>query len=196
MRVLIIDNYDSFVYNLAQYVGALGGEPLVYRNDKITLAQVRRLKPERIIISPGPGNPEDGKYFGVCDEILRKVSRQVPTLGVCLGNQGIGHVFGARIKRASRIMHGKTSRIVHDGEGVLKGMDSPFEATRYHSLVVDKETLPSSLKITALSLDDAEIMGLRHNEYPIEGVQFHPESIITNDGMKIVRNFLAGGVHR
>jgi len=194
MRVLIIDNYDSFVYNLAQYVGTLGGEPVVYRNDKITLSQARRLRPERVIISPGPGNPEDGKYFGLCADILRNVSKRVPTLGVCLGNQGIGSVFGARIKRASRIMHGKTSRIVHDGDGVLKGVRSPFEATRYHSLVVDKNTLPPTLKITALSLDDAEIMGLRHVEYPIEGVQFHPESIITRDGMKIIRNFLDDGV--
>jgi anthranilate synthase component 2 len=194
MNVLIIDNYDSFVYNLAQYVGELGSKPMVYRNDQLTLNRIKRLKPDRIIISPGPGTPEHKKYFGICLDILHKLSPNVPTLGVCLGNQGIGYAFGARIKPASKIMHGKTSRIVHDGEGVLEGIKSPFEATRYHSLVVDKDSLPSCLKITALSLDDAEIMGLRHSTYPIEGVQFHPESIITLEGMNLIQNFLKRGV--
>ena len=196
MRVLIIDNYDSFVYNLAQYVGELGGDPVVYRNDGITLSRARRLKPERIIISPGPGNPEDPKYFGVCTDILLKMSPRIPTLGVCLGHQGIGSTFGATIKRASVIKHGKTSRVKHDGKGVLRGIDNPFEATRYHSLVVERETLPEELYVTANSLDDDEIMGLRHATYPIEGVQFHPESIITYEGKKIVKNFLDYGVRQ
>ncbi|MDG6941324.1 MAG: aminodeoxychorismate/anthranilate synthase component II [Nitrososphaerota archaeon] len=194
MKVLIIDNYDSFVYNLAQHVGSLGAQPLVVRNDGITVDEVEEISPERIIVSPGPGNPEDDRAFGVCASVLRGISRYVPTLGVCLGHQGIGYVFGAKIGRAPRMMHGKTSRIVHDGKGVLQGVASPLEATRYHSLVVQKDGLPSELKVTALALDDAEIMGLRHSRYPIEGVQFHPESIMTPEGMKIVRNFIEKGV--
>ncbi len=194
MTVLILDNYDSFVYNLAQCVGALGGEPLVLRNDWVTVDEVEKLSPERIIVSPGPGNPSDERSFGVCASVLRGISRDVPTLGVCLGHQGIGQVFGAKIGRAPKIMHGKTSRIVHDGKGVLQGVASPLQATRYHSLAVQKEGLPAELRVTALALDDAEIMGLRHSRYPIEGVQFHPESIMTLEGMKIVRNFIEKGV--
>jgi anthranilate synthase component 2 len=194
LRVLIIDNYDSFVYNLAQYVGELGGDPLVYRNDMISLGRAGRLKPDRIIISPGPGNPEDARYFGVCTSILLKMSPKIPTLGVCLGHQGIGSTFGAKIRRAANIKHGKTSQISHDGKGVMKGIANPFQATRYHSLVVDRTTLPAELRITANSQDDNEIMGLRHSEYPIEGVQFHPESIITYEGKKIVKNLLDDGV--
>lgn len=194
MKVLIIDNYDSFVYNLAQYVGELGGSPEVYRNDKITLKQAAATEPDRIIISPGPGNPEDEHYFGVCQGILKTMSKEIPTLGVCLGHQGIGAAFGGRVVRAPRLMHGKTSKMVHDGRGVLRGMPVPFAATRYHSLVIEKNSVPDCLKITALSMDDAEIMGVRHLEYPIEGVQFHPESIITENGKRIVKNFLDEGV--
>jgi len=194
MKVLIIDNYDSFVYNLAQYAGELGGSPLVFRNDKITLKQAKALKPERIIISPGPGNPEDEHYFGVCSAILRSMSKEIPTLGVCLGHQGIGAAFGGKVVRASHLMHGKTSRIVHDGRGVLTGLSNPFQATRYHSLAIDKADVPECLKVTALSMDDAEIMGVRHVEYPIEGVQYHPESIMTPEGMKIIKNFIERGV--
>src|SRR5712692_3571780 len=190
MKVLIIDNYDSFVYNLAQYVGELGSEPIVRRNDMISLADARRLKPARIIISPGPGTPEDERYFGVCRRVLEELSPNVPTLGVCLGNQGIGYTFGAKLTRASRLMHGKTSRITHDEKGVLRGIGNPFTATRYHSLVDESGTIPPSLKVTSRSLDDGEIMGLRHVDYPIEGVQFHPESIMTAEGMKIIKNFL------
>ena len=190
MKVLVIDNYDSFVYNLVQYVGILGAEPEVYRNDKITLDKVRQINPDHIIISPGPGTPEDIRYFGVCSEILLNISPAVPTLGVCLGHQGIGFVFGGRIRRAKKLMHGKTSRIVHDGSGVFRGLPTPFEATRYHSLVVADEDLPSSLKVTARTLDDREIMGIRHRGYPIEGVQFHPESIKTEHGITILKNFL------
>ncbi len=158
------------------------------------MEQVEELSPERIIISPGPGHPADEKSFGVCTSVLRGISREVPTLGVCLGHQGIGYAFGAQIGRASKVTHGKTSRIVHDGKGVLEGVGNPVQATRYHSLVVSKEGLPPDLKITALALEDAEIMGLRHSKYPIEGVQFHPESIMTPEGMKIVRNFIEKGV--
>ncbi len=196
MKVLVIDNYDSFVYNLEQYVGSLGATPIVRRNDNIRLEQVKELAPDRIIISPGPGNPMDRKYFGVCSDVLRNVSQAVPTLGVCLGYQGIGSTFGANIKRATRLMHGKTSRIVHDGKGVLSGVENPLEATRYHSLVIEKESVPDCLKISSVSLDDAEIMGIRHKEYPIEGVQFHPESILTQPGIKIIANFLRDGVPR
>jgi len=190
MRVLVIDNYDSFVYNLVQYVGEQGAEPIVYRNDEITLRRARRLRPDRIVISPGPGTPEDTRYFGVCSEILRSMSPDTPTLGVCLGHQGIISTFGGKIIRAKRLMHGKTSLIKHDRRGIFKGVESPLEATRYHSLVGDRETIPSSLEITAESIDDEEIMGVRHIEYPIEGVQFHPESILTTSGKSIIKNFL------
>ena len=194
MKVLIIDNYDSFVYNLAQYVGSVGAEPQVFRNDEIKLSEVKQISPDRIIISPGPGNPADDRYFGVCKRVLTEVSPEIPTLGVCLGHQGIAYAFGAKISRATKVMHGKTSRIVHDGKSVLSGLGNPLQATRYHSLVVEKQGFPSCLSVTALSLDDAEIMGVRHAEYPIEGVQFHPESIMTPEGMKIIRNFIERGV--
>jgi len=190
MRVLILDNYDSFVYNLAQYVGEIADKVVVKRNDEVSVARVKDFSPDRIIISPGPGNPSDTRYFGMCTNILREVSQQTPTLGVCLGHQGIVHAFGGRIVRAKRLRHGKTSPIRHDGKGVLRGVKNPFEATRYHSLVAERKTLPKSLKITAQSIDDNEIMGVRHREYPIEGVQFHPESILTLPGHQIIENFL------
>jgi len=192
VKVLVIDNYDSFVYNLVQYIGELGGEPVVYRNDQINLKQAMQLKPQRIVISPGPGTPEETRYFGVCSTILQQMSCKIPTLGVCLGNQGIIYVFGGKIVQARRLMHGKTSRIKHDGKGVFEGVKNPFTATRYHSLVGDRSSIPSCLKITAESTDDGEIMGVRHRTYPIEGVQFHPESILCEDGKKIIKNFLAG----
>ena len=192
MKVLVIDNYDSFVYNLVQYIEELGGETIVYRNDQVTSRQVMKLKPDRIVISPGPGTPEKTRYFGVCSAILRQLSCKVPTLGVCLGHQGIIYTFGGRIVRAKRLMHGKTSLIKHDGEGVFKGVKNPFQATRYHSLVGDRTSIPSCLKITAQSLDDGEIMGIRHVTYPIQGVQFHPESILTEDGKLLIKNFLEG----
>jgi len=192
MKVLVIDNYDSFVYNLVQYVGELGGGPVIYRNDQITLGQVKELRPDRIIISPGPGTPEDTRYFGVCSTILRQVSCKVPTLGVCLGHQGIISTFGGRIIRAKRLMHGKTSWIRHDGEGIFKGVRNPFEATRYHSLVGDRAAVPPCLRITAESIGDEELMGVHHLSHPIEGIQFHPESILTQEGKKIIKNFLDG----
>ncbi len=193
MRTLIIDNYDSFVYNLVQYVGELGGGPIVYRNDQISLDQARKMEPDRILISPGPGTPEDPRYFGTCSLILQQMSPKIPTLGVCMGCQGIVHVFGGRIVRAKVLMHGKTSMIQHDGKSLFRGVKNPLRATRYHSLIAEKTSLPSCLEITAEAVDDLEVMGVRHTRYPIEGVQFHPESFLTEDGMKMIKNFLDAG---
>ena len=190
MKVLILDNYDSFVYNLVQYVGETADEVLVKRNDEIDVQEVKKLSPDRIIISPGPGTPSNTRYFGTCTAILREVSNKIPTMGVCLGHQGIVHAFGGKIVRARRLRHGKTSPIRHDSKGVLRGIKSPFEATRYHSLVAERKSLPKSLEVTAQSIDDNEIMGVRHRELPIEGVQFHPESILTVPGLRIIENFL------
>ncbi len=192
MKALVIDNYDSFVYNLVQYIGELGSDVVVYRNDQITLDQVKRIKPDRIVISPGPGTPEDERYFGVCTAILQQVSQQVPTLGVCLGHQGIIYAFGGKIISAKKLMHGKTCTIKHDEKGIFNGVRNPFKATRYHSLAGDKYSIPSCLQITAVAIDDGEIMGVRHSEYPIEGVQFHPESILCEDGKLVIKNFLEG----
>jgi anthranilate synthase/aminodeoxychorismate synthase-like glutamine amidotransferase len=192
MKVLVIDNYDSFVYNLVQYLGELGPEIIVHRNDQITLQQVEALKPDRIVISPGPGSPEDPHYFGVCKAILQEVSPKVPTLGVCLGHQGIISTFGGKVVQAKRLMHGKTSIIKHDGKGIFKGVQNPFTATRYHSLAGEQDTIPACLEITAAAVDDGEVMGIRHVKYPIEGVQFHPESILCEDGKLIIKNFLEG----
>ena len=192
MKVLVIDNYDSFVYNLVQYIGELGTEVAVFRNDQVTLRQVQQLKPDRIVLSPGPGNPKDVRYFGICKAILQQVSSRVPTLGVCLGHQGIINTFGGKVVSAKRIMHGKTSSIKHDGKGVFRGVENPFTATRYHSLAGEQNTVPPCLEITAVAVDDDEVMGIRHIEFPIEGVQFHPESILCQDGKLIIKNFLEG----
>jgi len=192
MKVLVIDNYDSFVYNLVQYIEELGADCIVYRNDEITVNKAAGMKPDRIVISPGPGTPEERRYFGVCRDILRRLSVRVPTLGVCLGHQGIITTFGGKIRHARRLMHGKTSWIRHDGKGIFKEVENPFMATRYHSLVGDSDSLPSCLEVTAESIDDGEIMGVRHREYPIEGVQFHPESVLTKSGKRIIKNFLEG----
>ncbi len=192
MKVLVIDNYDSFVYNLVQYIGELGGEPIIHRNDKITLRQAMELDPQRIVISPGPGTPEDPHYFGVCSAVLREMSCKIPTLGVCLGNQGIISVFGGKVVRAKRLMHGKTSIIKHDEKGLFEGIKNPFTATRYHSLVGEKTSIPECIEVSAKSTDDGEVMAVRHKKYPITGVQFHPESILCEDGKKIIKNFLEG----
>ncbi len=192
MKILVIDNYDSFVYNLVQYIGEFGVEVVVCRNDQLTIKQVKDLDPDRIVISPGPGTPEQVRYFGVCSAILRHISNQIPTLGVCLGHQGIIHTFGGKIVSANTLMHGKTSLIRHDAKGIFKDVKNPFTATRYHSLVGDRNSIPSCLEITAESLDDGEIMGVRHVTYPIEGVQFHPESILSEDGKLVIKNFLRG----
>ncbi|MGP3667574.1 MAG: anthranilate synthase component II [Candidatus Bathyarchaeota archaeon] len=192
MKVLVIDNYDSFVYNLVQYLGELKAKPIVFRNNKLTLKKTLEINPDRIVISPGPGTPEKNRYFGICSDILRIISPKIPTLGVCLGCQGIASVFGGKIVRARRVMHGKTSLVKHDGEGIFKNVKNPITAMRYHSLVVKKSSLPSCLKVTAEALDDGEIMGIRHLTHPVEGVQFHPESILTECGKKILENFIYG----
>jgi anthranilate synthase/aminodeoxychorismate synthase-like glutamine amidotransferase len=186
--LLIIDNYDSFTYNLVQYFGEMGSDMIIKRNDQITLEEIARLKPERICISPGPCTPREA---GISCAVIEKFGPSTPLLGVCLGHQSIGHVYGGDVVRAERLMHGKTSLIKHTGKSVFTGLPSPFEATRYHSLLVKKDTLPDCLEITALCADDeTEIMGLRHKEYPIHGVQFHPESILTGQGKNLMKNFL------
>ena len=188
-RVLVIDNYDSFVYNLVQYLGELGAEPIVYRHDALTLDGFRALEPDAVLVSPGPGRPEDA---GISNEAIRAFGEHgVPVLGVCLGHQCVGQVYGGRVERAPHVMHGKTSEITHDGRGVFVGVPSPFTATRYHSLVVARDSVPDVLEVTAES-EDGLVMGLRHRELPIEGVQFHPESILTESGHDLLRNFLAG----
>ncbi len=185
--VLVIDNYDSFVYNLVQYLGELGAEPLVYRHDEATLEQMLALEPGAVLVSPGPGRPEDA---GVSNAAITEFGRRgVPVLGVCLGHQCIGQVYGGQVVRAAQVMHGKTSRIRHTGEGLFAGLPSPFEATRYHSLVVDRSSVPDCLEVTA-ETDDGVVMGLRHRELPVEGVQFHPESILTEGGHRLLQNFL------
>ena len=184
--LLVIDNYDSFTYNLVQYLGEMGVSLEVRRNDEITLAEVQSLKPERILVSPGPCSPKES---GLSNDIIRSFGSSIPLLGVCLGHQCIGHTFGAQVVVNSRIMHGKTSPIYHDGQDLFQGMPNPFEATRYHSLVVDRSTLSDQLVVTAETLE-GEIMGLKHRELPIWGVQFHPESILTESGRQILKNFL------
>ena len=184
--LLVIDNYDSFTYNLVQYFGELGAAPLVKRNDEITLEEIARLNPERICISPGPRTPAEA---GISNDVIRRFAPDRPILGVCLGHQCMGHVFGGDVIRADRLMHGKTSLIHHDGKGVFAGLSQPFEATRYHSLIVKRDTLPDSLVISAETAEK-EIMGLRHKEYPLHGVQFHPESILTVEGKQLLQNFL------
>jgi len=187
--LLVIDNYDSFTYNLVQYFGELGAEMVVHRNDEITLEEIAALNPSRICISPGPCTPNEA---GVSNEVIRRFGPQLPLLGVCLGHQCIGQVFGGEVVRAGRLMHGKTSPIHHDGKGIFAGLPNPFEATRYHSLLVRRETFPAALEITA-ETEEGEIMGLRHREYPIHGVQFHPESILTTEGKRLLANFLSLG---
>ena len=183
--ILLIDNYDSFTFNLAQYLGELGAPPLVRRNDEVSIEEIERMQPQRIVISPGPGRPEDA---GVTVETIRKLGPRIPLLGVCLGHQGIGLAFGGNVVRAGELMHGKVSAVHHDGRGVFKGVSQPFTAGRYHSLVV-AEPVPDQLEISART-DDGTIMGLRHRTAPIHGVQFHPESVLTPEGRKLLRNFL------
>lgn len=199
MKILIIDNYDSFTYNLYQYVGEILSDTLkpfsleVIRNDEITLEKVKEKKFDRIIISPGPGRPESYEYFGVCGEVIRELGINTPILGVCLGLQGIAHIYGGKIVRARIPMHGKTSTLKHDGKGVFKGLPDNLDVMRYHSLIVEKESLPAQLQITASctkAIPEEEIMGLRHKEFPVEGIQFHPESFATEAGKNMLKNFL------
>ena len=185
--ILMIDNYDSFTYNLVQYLGELGADIQVFRNDKITVAEIENLAPEKIVISPGPCTPDEA---GISVEVVKHFSSKIPILGVCLGHESIAVAFGAKIIKAKKLMHGKTSNVSHDGRGIFQDIDEPFEATRYHSLAVDKSSLPKSLEISAWTDDDDEIMGIRHKDLPIIGIQFHPESILTISGKQLLKNFL------
>ena len=185
--VLLLDNYDSFTYNLAQYLGELGATVAVHRNDRITIGEIEALQPERIVISPGPGRPENA---GISVEVLRTFGPTIPTLGVCLGHQAMGHAFGGRVVSAPVLMHGKTSDVEHDGKGVFKDIAQGFTAARYHSLVVSPDGLPDDLEVTARTVGDGTVMGLRHRTYPMHGVQFHPESVLTGPGHHLLRNFL------
>jgi anthranilate synthase/aminodeoxychorismate synthase-like glutamine amidotransferase len=189
-RVLVIDNYDSFVYNLVQYLGELGAEPIVHRHDELTLDEIAALDPDAVLISPGPGRPEDA---GLSMDVIRRFAGVRPILGVCLGHQCIGQAYGGEVVRADAVMHGKTSLVHHTGEGVFAGLPDPFEATRYHSLIVDRSSVPDELEVTAWT-DDGVVMGVRHKVHPIEGVQFHPESVLTAAGHDLLRNFLGTSV--
>lgn len=186
--ILLIDNYDSFTFNLYQALSTLGAVVKVVRNDAVDVRRVQAMRPRRIVLSPGPGRPEES---GVCLEILKTLGSKVPILGVCLGHQAMAQVFGGKVVRAPRMMHGKTSEVRHDGKGVFRGLKNPFTATRYHSLMVDKRSLPSAFRVTAHS-EDGIVMGIRHTHWPMEGVQFHPESIMTVQGSRLLRNFLDG----
>jgi anthranilate synthase component 2 len=190
MKFLIIDNYDSFVYNIAQRLGELGVTSDVIRNDKITINEIEKSDYNAIIISPGPGTPDDERYFGICKKVILELGPSKPILGVCLGHQGIISCFGGNVVNAKNIRHGKTSQIKHTDESLFEGVENPFRATRYHSLVGEKTIIPDSLKVTAVAVDDGEVMGVSHKKYLIEGVQVHPESILTDEGTKIFANFI------
>jgi anthranilate synthase/aminodeoxychorismate synthase-like glutamine amidotransferase len=182
----MIDNYDSFTYNLVQYIGQLGNDVVVHRNDKISIDEIRELKPDAIVVSPGPCTPKEA---GISVEVIKQLHMTIPLLGVCLGHQAIGHAFGGEVVRAQRIMHGKTSQIINDGRTIFQGLPNPFVAGRYHSLILDRASLPGCLEISA-ETEEGEIMGVRHKEYPVEGIQFHPESILTPNGKRLLKNFL------
>ena len=186
--ILLIDNYDSFTFNIFQALAALGAQVKVVRNDAITLMQAAAMRPSRIVLSPGPGRPEES---GVCLDVLRELGPKIPILGVCLGHQAMAQVYGGKVVRAPRMMHGKTSVVRHDGKGVYRGLGNPFTATRYHSLMVERRSLPKAFRVTASS-EDGLVMGIRHSRWPMEGVQFHPESIMTDEGVKLLRNFIDG----
>jgi anthranilate synthase component 2 len=190
MKFLIIDNYDSFVYNIAQILGELGVESEVVRNDKITIEDIKKRNYDAIVISPGPGTPEDERYFGVCIKVIKEIGPTKPILGVCLGHQGIIHAFGGKVVNAGNVRHGKTSPVQYSQSPLFEGVQNPFKATRYHSLVGDKTIIPDELQVTAVALDDKEIMAVSHKKYLIQGVQFHPESIMTTEGKKILSNFV------
>ena len=190
--LLLIDNYDSFTYNVAQYLGEFGAEVVVHRNDEISIPQIRKLSPDKIVLSPGPCTPDEA---GISMDVVREFGATIPLLGICLGHQSIGQVFGGKVSRAHQVMHGKVSDIHHNGTGVFRNLEAPFTATRYHSLIVEADSLPDVLEVTAWTEQDGhveEIMGVRHNSLPIEGVQFHPESILTTEGKALLNNFLTG----
>ncbi len=192
MKILVIDNYDSFVYNIVQILGEHRVEPVVRRNNSITMRDINRMHPDAVILSPGPGNPQDPKYFGICNSVITELGPELPVLGVCLGHQGIASAFGGKVVNAKYVMHGKTSMIRHNHSSRLfENVDNPFYATRYNSLVADSTQLPNCLEVTALADDDGEIMALKHKKYLVEGVQFHPESVMTSEGPKILMNFLS-----
>jgi anthranilate synthase component II len=191
MEILIIDNYDSFVYNIAHLLGDLKVVPTVVRNDKITLQQIQRMNPDAIVISPGPGHPADRKYFGICTDIITELGIKIPILGVCLGHQGIVNAFGGDVVNAKIVRHGKTSTIEYRSDKLFESLSNPFKATRYHSLVANPKKIPECLEVIAYSLDDGEVMAVRHKQYLIEGVQFHPESVLTREGPKILGNFVS-----
>lgn len=192
MKILVIDNYDSFVYNIVQILGQQSVQPVVRRNDTITIRGIKKIQPDAIILSPGPGNPQDPKYFGVCNRVIRDLGPEVPILGICLGHQGIASAFGGKVINARTVSHGKISMIRHNNVSRLfESVSNPFVATRYNSLVADSTRLPDCLKVTAIAEDDNEIMALRHKKYLIEGLQFHPESVLTSEGSKILSNFLS-----
>jgi len=184
--IVMIDNYDSFTYNLVQYIGQLGGEVMVHRNDAVTVDEIRKLKPDAIILSPGPCTPKEA---GICVEVIRELGKTIPILGVCLGHQAVGYAFGGEVIRAQRIMHGKTSQVTNDGRTIFTGLPNPLVAGRYHSLILKRESLPDCFEISA-ETDEGEVMGIRHKELPVEGVQFHPESILTPNGKRLLKNFL------
>jgi anthranilate synthase/aminodeoxychorismate synthase-like glutamine amidotransferase len=184
--IILIDNYDSFTYNLVQYIEELGAKVRVYRNDQVTVHEIKRLKPSHLVISPGPGRPDDA---GISKTVISEFKGKIPILGVCLGHQCIGEVFGGKVVSAKILMHGKTSLIYHDKKGIFKGIKNPFEATRYHSLIIEKKSMPKSLGIIART-KEKDIMAIKHKDYPVWGVQFHPESILTTEGMKILKNFI------
>lgn len=189
MKIILLDNYDSFTYNLLHYIGELGAEVAVYRNDKITVKELLAKKPEGIVISPGPGTPQQS---GICLDLVKEASGKIPILGVCLGHQAIGEAFGGKVIRAPKPMHGKISAIYHEGQSVFKGLPIPFNATRYHSLIVERGSLPDCLEVTAVTADDGLIMGLKHKQHNTHGVQFHPESIASEHGHALIKNFLEG----
>jgi anthranilate synthase component 2 len=191
MEILIIDNYDSFVYNIAHLLGDLKVVPTVVRNEKITLQQIQRMNPDAIVISPGPGHPADRKYFGICTDIITELGIKIPILGVCLGHQGIVNAFGGDVVNAKIVRHGKTSNIEYRSDKLFESLSNPFKATRYHSLVANPKKIPECLEVIAHSLDDGEVMAVRHKQYLIEGVQFHPESVLTREGPRILRNFVS-----
>jgi anthranilate synthase/aminodeoxychorismate synthase-like glutamine amidotransferase len=192
MRVLILDNYDSFVWNIADYIGKLGAEPFVVRSTKIALEKVWEMRPDRIVLSPGPGHPSERRFTGISADVVREVSREIPTLGVCMGMQLIAHALGGEVIRAKRVLHGKSSKVLHDSEGLFRGLENPLVVGRYHSLTVSESSLPRELEVCARDLEDREVMAIRHRSWPLAGVQFHPESILTPRGIDLLRNFLRG----